>query len=222
MILRIFLVGLLLTCFGGCSSIPFKPTALVSVQNITPEEIRDDFAASLPEKFELLNSVVFQYGPSSFVALGYTSVDIKNKVFAVTGLNPAGIKLFDLSGNDTGVEAKFILPEFSSKGDFAKAVAEAIRRIYFDRIPPSSAKIIKRQKQIIFQESIPDGMVEYIFAGADNLLTEKRYYRNGRLFFSIFYYEYLRDNSKLYPQDIIFKHHQYHYQLRLRLKQINP
>ena len=220
MMLRIFLVGLLLTCFGGCSSIPFKPTALVSVPNITPEKIRDDFAASLPEKFELLNSVVFQYGPISLVALGYTSVDMKSKVFAVTGLNPAGIKLFDLSGNDTVVKTKFMVPEFSAKGDFVKAVAEAVKSIYFDRIPPSSAKIIKRKKQIVFQESIPDGMVEYIFAGADNLLTEKRYYRNGRPFSSVFYYEYLRDNSKLYPQGIIFKHHQYHYQLRLRLKQI--
>jgi len=220
--MRIFLIGLLLTCFCGCSSVPFKPTASVSVQNITPEKIRDDFAASLPEKFELLNSVVFQYGTSSFVALGYTSADIKNKVFAVTGLNPAGIKLFDLSGNDTGIETKFILPEFSAKGDFAKAVGEAVRKIYFDRIPPSSAKIIKRKKQIIFQESIPDGMVEYIFAGTDNLLTEKHYYRNGCPFSSIFYYEYLRDNSKLYPQGIIFKHHQYHYQLRLRLQQLSP
>jgi len=221
MMLRIFLVGLLLTCFCGCSSIPFKPTELVSVQNITPEKIRDDFAASLPKKFELLNSVVFQYGMSSFVALGYTSVDMEKKVFVVTGLNPAGIKLFDLSGNDTGVEAKFVLPEFSSKGDFAKVVAEAVKKIYFDRIPSSSAKIIKRKNQTIFQESIPDGMVEYAFAGADNLLTEKRYYRNGHRFSSIFYYEYLRDNSKLYPQGVIFKHHQYYYQLRLRLKQIN-
>jgi hypothetical protein len=157
---------------------------------------------------------------NSFVALGYTSVDIENKVFAVPGLNPAGIKLFDLAGNDTGVETKFMLPEFSSKGVFAKAVAEAVRKIYFDRVPPPSAKIIKKKNQLIFQELIPDGMVEYIFTGSDNLLTEKRYYRSGRRFSSIFYYEYLRDDSKLYPQGIVFKHHQYHYQLTLHLKQI--
>ncbi|MFA5394206.1 MAG: DUF3261 domain-containing protein [Candidatus Ratteibacteria bacterium] len=220
--MRILLISLLLTCFGGCGSISFEPTALVSVQNTTPEKIRNDFAKSLPGKFELLNSVVFQYGTRSFVALGYTSVDIKNKTFAVTGLNPAGIKLFDLSGNDTEIEAKFMLPELSAKDDFAKAVAESVRKIYFDRIPPASARIIQTKKQLIFQELIPGGMVEYIFTGADNLLTEKSYYRNGRPVFSIFYYEYLRDDSKLYPQEIVFKNQQYHYQLRLRLKQINP
>ncbi len=219
---RIFLMGLLLTCFGGCRSIPFKPTALVPVQNITPGEIRDDFAAGLPEKFEILNSVIFQYGRNSFVALGYTSADMKNKIFTATGLSPAGIKLFDLSGNDTGVETKFMLPEFSAKGDVTKAIAESIRWIYFDRVPPASAKIIKKEKQIIFREPIPDGMIEYIFAGAGNRLAEKHCYRNGRRFFSIFYYEYLRNNSKLYPQGIVFKHHQYRYQLRLRLQQISP
>jgi hypothetical protein len=222
MMRRIFLAGLLLGCCCGCSSLPFKPTELVSVQHITPEKIRDDFAASLPEKFDLLNSVVFQYGLNSFVALGYTALDTKNKIFTVAGLSPAGIKLFDLSGNDTGVETNFMVPEFSAKGDFSRAVSEAVRKIYFDRIPPSSAKIIKKKNQMLFQESIPDGMVEYIFAGADNLLTEKRYYRNNRPFSSVFYYEYLRDNSKLYPRGVVFKHYQYHYQLRLRLKQISP
>ena len=217
---HLLLSGLIALCSTGCGSIPFKKVQYVSVNAVQPAAIREQFASTLSQKFQVINTIVFQYKRHKFSAIGYTDIDALQKLFTIVCLNHAGIKLFELVGNDNSFECKFALEGASFPDNFARAVADDIRRIYFDSIPDPEAKIYKKKKKIVFRQPAGTGVMEYIFAGADNLLVEKRYYKGRRKIWSVFYYEYRRKDGKLYPAGIILRHHKYHYQLTVRLKEI--
>jgi len=212
-----WLLGL---CGVGCSSIPFQRVAYVPVDAVQPAAVREEFALSLPLKFQLINTIVFQYGRQAISAIGYTAVDTCEKVFTVAGLNPMGVKLFELSGDANNVECRFAIKQFTQRGNFARAVADDIRRIYFDRIPGPEAEVYKKKYKIIFRQPTEAGIMEYVFGGIDNVLIEKRYYDGDRRVWSVSYYEYCREKGKLYPAGIILTHHEYRYQLIVRLKEI--
>ena len=218
---RLALVGLSTWCMLGCSTVPFSEIDLASVENADPQAVREQFSLELPERFRIVNTVTFQFGGKASSAIGYTEVDTSTKTFTVVGLHPAGgFKLFELSGDSENVECTFALEEFTRRGDFARAVGEDTRRMYFDRIPARDAKISKGKNRIFFRQPAADGEMEYVFAGTDGVLVEKHYYENGSKVWSASYYEYLRKNDKLYPAGIILKHHEYRYRLVVRLKEI--
>ena len=212
-----WLLGL---CGVGCSSIPFQSIAYVPVDAVQPAAVREEFAMSLPLKFQLINTIVFQYGRQAISAIGYTAVDTSKKVFTVAGLNPMGVKLFELSGDVNNVECRFAIEQFTLRGNFADAVADDIRRIYFDRIPGPEAEVYKKKYKIIFRQPTSEGIMEYVFGGIDNVLIEKRYYNGDRRVWSVSYYEYCREKGKLFPAGIILTHYEYRYQLVVRLKEI--
>ena len=220
MTLKNLVFGLVILCSAGCSSIPFKKIQYVSVSEVQPAAIREQFASTLSQKFQVINTIVFQYKRHKFSAIGYTDIDALQKIFTIACLNHAGIKLFELSGTNNSVKCKFAFEGASFPGNFDKAVANDIKRIYFDCIPDPESKIYKKKKKIVFRQPSGTGVMEYIFAGADNLLVEKRYYKGWRKIWSVFYYEYRRKNGKLYPSGIMLKHHKYNYQLIVRLKEI--
>jgi hypothetical protein len=218
---RLLLIGLGLSCILGCRAAPFAEPDLVSVDELDPQAVRDQFSLELPVKFRVVNTVTFQFRGRSFTALGYTEVDTSTETFTVVGLHPAGgFKLFELSGDAEDVECTFALEELSRRGEFAQAVGNDTRRMYFDRIPAPDARISKGKHRIFFRQHTADGEMEYVFAGVRGVLVEKRYYENGRKVWSASYYEYLRKNGRLYPSGIILKHHEYGYQLVVRLKEI--
>ncbi|MCK4401175.1 hypothetical protein KAW08_02575 [bacterium] len=220
MTLKNLVFGLVVLCSSGCSSIPFEKVQYVSVSKVQPAAILKQFASALPQEFQVVNTIVFQYKWRKFSAIGYTDIDALQKLFTVVCLNHAGIKLFELAGNDNSVECKFAFEGASFPGNFAKAVGDDIRRIYFDCIPNPESRIYKKKNKIVFRQPAEEGVMEYTFAGTDNLLIEKQYYKGWRKIWSVFYYEYRRKNGKLYPSGIMLKHHKYNYQLTVRLKEI--
>jgi hypothetical protein len=218
---QLVLTGLGVFCLAACTTVPFQEVDLVSVEGLNPEEVRGSFAGALPVKFRMVNTVTFEFKRRAFAAIGYADVDTSAKTFTVIGFHPAGaIKLFELSGDSEDVDCRFALEELTRWDDFARAVADDTKGIYFDRIPAPDAKTWKGKYRIHFRQQAPDGEIEYVFAGADGVLVEKRYYENGSRIWSASYYEYRRQDGKLYPGGIIFKHHEYGYQLTVRLKEI--
>jgi hypothetical protein len=218
---RLVLIGLGVSCIFGCSSVPFSEIALVSVEEVNPQAVREQFSLELPVKFRIVNTVTFRFREKTFSAIGYTEVDTSAKTFTVVGFHPAGgYKLFELSGDAEGVECTFAREELTRRGDFAQAVGDDTRRLYFDRVPARDAKISKGKYRIFFRQQMAGGEMEYVFAGTGGVLVEKHYYENGNKVWSASYYEYRRENGKLYPSGIILKHHEYRYQLVVRLKEI--
>ena len=65
-----------------------------------------------------------------------------------------------------------------------------------------------------------EGVIEFVFAGSEGVLVEKRYIEGGGRIWSVSYYEYRRKNGKLYPDGIILDHHRYGYRLVVRLREI--
>ncbi|MFH0917696.1 MAG: DUF3261 domain-containing protein [Candidatus Omnitrophota bacterium] len=217
---KLILLLLIILSSVGCSSIPFKNIDYVALENVNPEDMRQKFAGDLAQKLEVINSIVFQYKWHSFSALGYTQLDLENNTFQVSCLNPMGVKLFELTGNRQEVKPTLVLKELLQRGDLPRAVGEDIRRIYFDMLPNREAKVRKEKYKIIFSQPSGAGQLNYVFAASQHWLIEKNYSEKNRKLWSVFYYNYLLDQGKLYPKEVILKHHRFGYNLIIRLKEV--
>ncbi|MCX5694844.1 MAG: DUF3261 domain-containing protein [Candidatus Omnitrophica bacterium] len=215
----LLLLCLFLGC-AGCTSIPFKNIDYVALDNISPEQLRQEFKVSLAQKLAVINSIVFQYKWRNFSALGYTYLDLTNDTFQVSCMNPVGIKLFELTGNRNEITSNFVLRELLQRGDLPQAVGEDIRRIYFDLLPQTEAKTEKQKYKIIFIQPMGSGIMKYVFGGKDHLLIEKHYYEKKRNLWSVYYYKFQANKGSLYPSGLMLKHHRFGYNLIIRLKEV--
>jgi len=206
----------------GCASIPFQSAERVPIGKIEPGEVKERFALMLPEKFRIINSMVFEFKGEAVSFIGYSDIDSLEKTFTVVGLSPVGIKLFELTGNNNKTELKFAIEEFAKIENFAEAVAGDIKKIYFDRLPGAGARASRGKYEIVFARDENGATIEHVFAGAGNLLVEKRCAVDNIAVWSVYYYEYRIENGKLYPAGIILENHKYDYRLILRLKEIRP
>ena len=185
-----------------------------------PPAIVERFGADSPEEFQLLNTIVFEFRWRKFSALGVAAVNTKERTFTLACINQMGVNLFELTGNKDGVTTVFAMPEFTKQGDFGGAVGEDIKRIYFDLLPSSDAKIDIREYRIIFRQFSGRGLIEYVFAGAEGALIEKNYYEDGTAVWSVSYYEYTRNKGKLFPTGTILNNIRHGYRLIVKLREI--
>ena len=205
---------------SGCSSIPFQKTAHTPLGPEDPLIIVERFSDNLPEHFQLINTIVFEYNWNTFSSIGYIDINTREDRFTVVSINPLGIKLFEISGDKDGIDQHFVLEEFAKKGDFANVVGEDNKRIYFNLVPTPEAEIKKKKYQVISRQLLSSGSMEYIFAGKDGYLVEKSYYNENALIWRASYYEYWQKDGKIYPGGIILKNYKHQYSLTIRLKEI--
>ncbi len=213
-------ITILIVCGYGCGSIPFQKTSYVPMRNVDSLALVEQFRQHSPEKFMLINTIVFKYNWNKFSAIGYIDVNTGEKTFKAVCVNPMGLKLFELTGDKDKVDSSSLLEQFSRKGNFAGTVGEDIRRIYFDLTPSSGAKINKKKLKVVFSEPSGPGILVYIFAGSAGFLVEKNYYEDGILNWRVSYYEYRQKDDKFYPAGIILKNYKYGYSLTIKLKEI--
>ena len=218
--LKLIVLLFILLASPGCNSIPFKNIDYVALDDVNPDTLRAEFKASLAQKLEVINSIVFEYKWQSFAALGYTQLDLENNTFQVSCMNPVGIKLFELTGSRDEIKPVFVLKELLQRGDLPRAVGEDIRRIYFDLTPSEQASVKKEKYRIIFSQPSGQGQLKYVFAGTSHWLIEKHYYEKNRNLWSVFYYDYLINQGRVYPSALILKHHRFGYNLTIRLKEV--
>ncbi len=216
--LIILIVGFILVT--GCASVPFRETPLVSLESAAPHNVLENFQASVPENFQVLNSVVFEYNWRKFLGIGSVEIDRRDNQFKLVCLNPMGVKLFELSGDRNAIVTHYALDALMQYGDLPTAVGNDIRRIYFDVVPSASAQVSQGKYTISFRQPAGAGYMEYVFAGKDRDLIEKSYYENDDLLWRVSYYEYRQQNGKHYPQGIVLVNYQYGYQLTVRQKEL--
>jgi hypothetical protein len=208
-----------LSC-AGCSSIPFQQQQPVNMALVDPSSVRNDFAASLPSEFQLVSSIVFKYRFRSMSAIGLIDADIADDSFKVACINQVGLKLFEVVMSEDEFQCNFAIEQFTEKGDLPRAVAGDIKRIYFDRVPGPDSEIQKKKHEIIFRQPVEKGRLEYVFAGTDNRLVQKRRFEGRRKIWTVSYYEYFIENGKLHPAGIILNHHKHNYRLIARVKEV--
>ena len=216
----------------GCSTTnPFKQVTLQAVVNTNPIQIKENFAGKIPDKQQIVNSVYFEYYCRSFYSLGYFKRDLTKNSFTLAALNPAGVRLFQITDNNGEVEYSCSIDEMKKLSSFVSYIAGDIKNIYFNDIPSDNAVISKKECKIIFTEPQSDGKVEYIFGGEKNYLLEKIFLKKRSWFWCIFlndyykvwsvgYYEYKSKNGKVYPENIYYENNALSYKLIVRLKEI--
>jgi Protein of unknown function (DUF3261) len=216
---RFVLLCILQVFIAGCSTVPFQETRLVPLDSEDPGNVVEHFRSNVPDSFELLNTVVFEYNGRKFTAIGTIRINRADGVFKVAGMNPMGIKLFELSGDQNSVTTRYSIANLTRYGDIAAMVGNDIRRMYFDLVPGPEARSWKRKYTQIFRQPSGSGFLEYVFAGRDGDLIEKRYYEEKGIVWKASYYEYQDQDGKRWPQGIVFIHYSFGYRLIVRQKE---
>ncbi len=209
---------LLLVFAGACTRVTHDLTQYPPLTH-SAEEILIRHKTRTPQKFKVLNSIVFHYRRQKMTALGYTEINAENKAFSVAGLNPMGMKLFQLSGEKGEITTHHVIDQLAEFGDISEAVGIDVQRIYFNRVP-SSLHYKVYANRIEFFDRNENSEYRYIFAGKDPVLVEKSYYEGGEKIWEIIYSNYSLIEGYLYPQTIRFNHKQYRYQLRITMREL--
>jgi len=217
---RTVLLCILMFVSTGCASIPFQETVLVPIGSGDPRTLVERFQKNMPASYHLLNTIVIEYAWRKFTGIGFVDIDTRNKQFKVVCLNPMGVKLFELSGDQNKTTTHYAIPALTKNGDVATAIGDDIRRIFFDPVPSSDARIGKGKYKIRFQQPFEPGSMEYVFGGEVPDLIEKNYYGNDGIVWRTSYYEYRDWDGMRFPQGIIFHQYQYGYRLIIRVKEI--
>ena len=205
----------------GCAHVPFEETALVPLDAADPQGVVERFQANTPGNYQLLSSVVFEYSGRRFSALSTVQINGTDRVFKVAGMNPMGVKLFELSGDQQSVTTQYAIAAFTQVRGYCSGRGKDIRRIYFDLVPAPEAKIWKRTYKLIFRQPSGPGFLEYVFGGAGGDLMEKNYYENNGIVWRAAYYEYRDQDGKRWPQGVVFTHYDYGYRLTVRHKEFH-
>ncbi|MCK4917864.1 MAG: hypothetical protein KAJ14_15145 [Candidatus Omnitrophica bacterium] len=217
----IFVVGLILTSvLFGCSFVPFQKTNYFLVKGINSERVLAKHKELSPDKFKMINTVIFQYRTKKFLSLGYLSVDVNEKAFDLVAMNSVGIKLVEISAKNKKLIINNVIDEISKKGDISKVLVDDIGRIYLDKVPLIYENIRKTKNQIIVNKKNEDNVTKYIFAGKKNYLVEKIHYEKKKKNWSVRYYEHFIKDGKLYPKGIIFWNHLHKYKLIINVKEV--
>jgi hypothetical protein len=218
---RLAVILCMLVLMTGCESIPFQKAHDAPYSSADPAAIRAAFQAGIPRRLRLLNTIVFEYNWKTFSGIGFVDVDTAERTCNLVCINQMGVKLFELSIDKDSIQTRFALPEFTSKGNFAKMVGEDIKRIYFDLVPSAKAEFEKNKFSVVFRQREGEGTAEYVFSGPDRHLTEKTYYEKGSPVWRVSFYEYLNKDGKIYPGGTILKNYLYGYRLIVRLKEVS-
>lgn len=217
---RFFLAGLLCLVIAGCSAVPFHGAEQAPVAIADPRDIPERFGKTVPENFQLVSSIVFEFNLLSVSGIGYVDIDTVSGRYKVLCINQLGVKLFEFQGDRNRVLGRYAIEPLARQGNIVDAVAEDIRRVYLDLVPSADARIARKKNSVIFRQRHGEGALDYEFAGRVPKLIRKTYREDHRAAWSVFYSEYLQKNDKLYPMGIVFRNYRYGYSLIVKHKEI--
>lgn len=214
----------LVVAFGlsGCRTVPFEKPVWVDLPDVVDARgVAMDFAARIPERFETENTLVFQFLWREIAVLGYAKVDRVERTFEVLCMNHMGVQLFHLSGDAQGSRLRYALPEFEKRPEFAEAVGEDIRAVYFDLVPGAGAEADVRSDRIEYSELFNDGDArEFVFGGGDLRLLRKRIRIDGDVIRVVSFYEYQDRDGRVYPGGIVLDNREYRYRLIIKTREM--
>lgn len=207
------LCGLLLV--AGCATAPFpEPAPYAPAATVPAAEVPARFAARLAPRFEQVNAVVFRFWTRQVTALGVVAVDATNRSFAVTCMNPIGVRLFDLVCDQGRVEGRFAHPEMAKRGEaLAQAAGADLAHAYFDWLPPDTSRPVFRDGRLVFAAPDATGVTEYGYAGPDGHLAEKIRRQGGKRLWSVAYRGYTNGAGGLVPTALVIDNRQFGYRL---------
>ncbi len=76
------------------------------------------------------------------------------------------------------------------------------------------------QATAIYAQIDQENKMEWVFAGPDTKLYQKKYFRKGKLLWNVRYFSYQTQDSLSYPSEIYYENNEKKYTLSLRLKEV--
>ena len=205
---------------SGCATAPFPRPEPFAATAVAPDEVPAAFADRLAPRYEQVQSLVFRIYWREIAALGYLSVDVPERAFAMACLNPVGVKLFELVGTNGAVTARFVAPEIEKRGgELAQAAGVDLMRAYFDWRPPAGATCRQTHNRLIFTAADDAGRTEYRYAGRDGFLAEKIRFEGRRVLWKVEYREYRRGADGWIPAGLVIHNRRYGYRLVAKTKE---
>ncbi len=206
---------------SGCAAtVPFNEAVPIAFDRVDPAQLVSVFSASVPDRFHLLSSIVFEYNWYTVAGLGYLEMNTQDRSYKVLCMNHLGVKLFEFAGDRNGLTSQYAIEPLARRGNIAATVGEDIKRIYLDLVPAPDARFILRKQSALFRQRSGDGSLEYEFSGEGMHLTGKTYREDHRAVWRVSYYEYRQQNGRFYPMGIVFSNFRYGYRLIVRQKEI--
>jgi len=223
--IRIIALAFICLLAGACYSPPFKEPELRPVEDSDPYDAVESFKRRLPESFETENTIQLRFFRHSIAALGYASVNRSEGTFEFACVNHMGMQLFHITGERDGSKLTYAIPEFKERPEFAEALGEDIRRIYFDLLPEEGAKAKLHRRHFTFKRSKDDKeTVEYKFGGKQNALLRKRAKAGWRTNWEASFYEYFEvtdgEDVYLFPRGIVLHNRRHRYRLIVRTRSV--
>ncbi len=203
-----------LAILTGCTVEPFTRAPLPPLKNPNPQNIRTALAQTLPDKFTSDDTVIIQ-APfrNDLAVLGVLRVNRPAGTFELVGLNQLGVKLFHLAGDSHGDTIRFAVPPLMTHKDLLLAVAEDIRRMFFNVVPDSAAETDIGPTSIEFTEKTPQGEIVYEVGGDPPILLDKRLVGFFGTIWHVGYFKYATSSNTLYPRGIVMDNSRYHYRI---------
>ncbi|MGD0463270.1 MAG: hypothetical protein ABSB74_12365 [Tepidisphaeraceae bacterium] len=205
---------LLLAFMAGCAAEPFTRPPLPLLKNPNPQAMRDNVAHAVPDRFTSDDTVIIQ-APfrNDMAVLGVLRVNRPAGTFELVGLNQLGVKLFHLSGDPRGNSIRFAIPPLMENKDLLMGIAEDIRRMFFDLVPDSGAKIDVRSTTVRFCEKTSQGKMVYELGGDPPILLDKQLVGCFGPIWRVRYFQYASSPGSLYPRGIVMDNSHYHYRI---------
>ena len=211
---------LLFGVLSGCGGpVPFAPAPDMQVP-VDPAALVSRFQEHVPDRFHLLSSIVFEYNWFTVAGIGYLDLNTRDGSYKVSCMNHLGVKLFEFSGDRSGLQSQYVIEPLAKQGNIVVAVSEDIKRIYLDLTPAPDARFIERKHSALFRQRAGDGALEYEFSGEGMRLAGKTYREDHRAVWRVSYSEYREKDGKFYPMAVVFKNYRFGYRLTVRQKEI--
>ena len=207
---------LALLALAGCAGRAALPALVVP----PPREILAAYVGGSPLRMQAVQSVVMTWRHRPFTALGWFRCDREQGTFALVGLNPAGATLFSLSEAGGQSAGSFAALPGGDPAAWTRAMAEDIRRIYFDGLPRPDDDVRASATGALVRRKLADGLELRLSLAAGPLRSEAEWYRGGRHVGTTIREDYVAYGALRVAHRIVHHNRVYGYELAIRTKEI--
>jgi hypothetical protein len=216
LILKIIGTGLLLG-LPGCQ--------LCAPRGGAPGVATTPMAQQLPDKFESVHAVVFEYSPHwwwptlRLAALGYATVDSAAHAYRVVCLTPMGIKLFEVFNTNGEARVNTLLPGSGERQQLIRAMSDDVAGLFFDLVPPPGATGTAHGGRWVFTQPREHGSTAYTLTAATGLPEQKEMFEGRTHNKTVTFSRFEKLQGVQVPRTMTLEDHRHHYRLIFVLKE---
>lgn len=214
------LIGVFLLLVSACAAVPFADTEPSAMVPRTAAELSGALWSSGTGSIIIRQSALFEFEGMQVPIAGIMKFDRTAKSARLVGMNDMGVKLYDISVNESSSQAHFIIPDLAGYPGFAEAVAVSVRRIFLTPQPSPGDSLERTPMSYLLTRKIgTEGTIRFTIGGADTQLLEKLYHGPAESW-RVRYYQYQHQQGQLFPGGIVLDDERADYRLTLWIESV--